>query len=61
MPFDVLRDTAKMAKVAQWLAKDEAERERARRDEAVTRYIRRFCESVRTDTDELSAHNFGRP
>lgn len=42
MPFDVLRDTAKMAQVDRWLAEDEAERERIRRDEAVTRYIRRF-------------------
>lgn len=45
MPFDVLRDRAMMANVDQWLAEDDAEKQREQRDRLVTEYIRRFSAS----------------
>ncbi len=52
MSFDVLRDKAKMALVTQWL-KDDAEQ--ARREDAVTRYIRRF--TANTDSQPKLEHH----
>ena len=54
MSFDVLRDKAKMALVDRWLAEDEAEKERARRDDAVRRYLARMVPSASDDRASTS-------